>query len=66
MSYLVVDLDQEKRAREKLESRERDSARLRDGQVSSADLRRENSFFSGLSLSRYQIVAIGGQSICQS
>jgi hypothetical protein len=66
MSYLVADLDHDKRALEKQESREQDAARLRDGQVSPADLRRENSFFSGLSLSRYRMVAIGGKSICHS
>jgi hypothetical protein len=66
MSYLVADLDHDKRALEKQESRERDAARLRDGRVSPADLRRKNSFFSGLSLSRYRMVAIGGKSICHS
>jgi hypothetical protein len=63
MSYVVAPLDPRKRALEKQESRDRDAARLREGSVNRAELRRENSFFSALPLNRYQMVAIGGKSI---
>ena len=54
------------RALEKQASREHDLARLKAGEVSAADLRRENGIGSRLSLGRYRMSAIGGRSILRS
>jgi hypothetical protein len=48
--------DPAERARQKQAARERDDARLRDGEVSRDALRREVGFFSVLDLSRSRIV----------
>jgi hypothetical protein len=48
--------DPTERARQKQAARERDDARLRDGEVSRDALRREVGFFSVLDLSRSRIV----------
>ena len=66
MSFAVSHLSAGQRALEKQESRRRDAARLNDGSISGADLRRENGLGSRLPLHRYQMSAIGGRSIRQS
>jgi len=54
--------DHHSRALEKQVSRERDAARLRSGEVSPEELRKENGWASRLQLDRYRVTAIGGQS----
>jgi hypothetical protein len=66
MSYKVAHFDPSQRALEKQESRDRDAARLKQGVVSRDELRRENSFFAGLPLNRYKMVAVGGKSIVRA
>jgi hypothetical protein len=66
MSYRVANLDSRKRALEKQKSRDRDQARLNNGSVSPAELRRENSMFAALPLHRYKMVAIGGKALAHS
>jgi hypothetical protein len=61
MSYQVLQLDAAERAREKQASRDWDAERLRRGEVSRAQLARENGFFEPLELSSFQIAAIGGR-----
>lgn len=63
MSYQILELDQVERARQKQASRERDSARLQHGDVSPAELQRENSFFGPLNPARFEILAIGGRPV---
>jgi hypothetical protein len=53
--------DPAERAREKQESRDRDAARLKAGQISAAELNRENDFFASLPIENSEIVAIGGR-----
>lgn len=61
MSDQILELDVEERARQKQASRERDLARLRNGEVSPAELAHENNFFAALDLPSFKIVAIGGR-----
>ena len=51
------------RSEEKRRQRAEDEARLARGDISIADLRRENSIFAVLPLSTFRITAIGGKSI---
>jgi len=60
MNYKIEKLDQAERARQKQESRDRDLARLASGEISAAELNRENGFFSALPLQSFKIEAIGG------
>lgn len=66
MSFKVSHFDPYERALEKQASRDRDAARLRQGDVSRQELRRENSYFAALPLDRYKMVAIGGKSIARA
>jgi len=61
MAYRVLELNVEERARQKQASRERDLARLRNGEVSPAELAHENNFFAALDLPRFKIVSISGR-----
>jgi hypothetical protein len=61
MSYQVLELDPAKRVLDKAAARDRDAERLRSGEVSCAQLGRENNFFSSLDLSSFEIAAIGGR-----
>ena len=63
MSYQIRELDQKERARQKQASRDRDRERLARGEVSRAELQRENDFFAPLDISSFEIVAIGGRPI---
>ena len=65
MSYRVLQLDAAERAREKQASRERDAERLQRGEVSRAQLARENDFFEALDPSGFEIVAIGGRPLAR-
>jgi hypothetical protein len=59
MSYKIEKLDQAERARQKQARRDRDHARLEVGEISPAELNRENGFFSALPLGKFKIVSIG-------
>ena len=61
MSVLIVELDQQERARQKQASRDRDLARLAQGEISAQDLQHENSFFGSVDPGSFEIVAIGGR-----
>ncbi|HZH50300.1 MAG TPA: hypothetical protein VEZ16_00310 [Microvirga sp.] len=65
VDFKVERLDAAERAAEKQASREHDLARLNSGEVSRAQLRAENGFFSSLRLSELRIVAIGGKPLSE-
>ncbi|CAH2606174.1 conserved protein of unknown function (plasmid) [Rhodovastum atsumiense] len=54
-------LDQKRRADEKQASRDRDQQRLAAGEVTAAELARENSFFRSFDLEKFAIESIGGR-----
>lgn len=66
MNFRVGQLDPNKRALEKQESRDSDRFRLQNGFVTPAQLRRENAALSALPLHRYKMVAIGGKILTRS
>lgn len=47
------------RVKEKQASRDEDERRLRDGEISPNELRRENGFASSLDISKFKITHIG-------
>lgn len=51
------------RPAEKQASRDEDAARLARGEITPAQLRRENNFFGALDMQRFKIVAIGGRPV---
>lgn len=53
------------RADQKQEARDLDRERLEHGEISRADLRRENDFFAGVDFSGFRIVAVGSASVGQ-
>ena len=55
MAYQVGYFDPEERSREKWASRDEDSRRLRDGEVSREQLRRENGLFSAFDVKQASI-----------
>ncbi|MBY5551021.1 hypothetical protein HFO61_30210 [Rhizobium leguminosarum] len=55
--------DQEARAAAKQASRDEDTRRLGAGEVSQAEVKQENGFFSSLDKSKFTMVAIGGKPI---
>lgn len=63
MSYKVMILDQKARAAEKQASRDEDERRLKAGEITEQELRRENSFFGALfegdNHHKWRMVAIG-------
>lgn len=63
MSYEIKSLDQRARAAAKQASRDEDARRLAAGEISEDELRRNNSFFGSLDMSRFRMVAIGGKPI---
>ena len=56
-------LDPQRRAREKQASRDEDARRLAAGEITAADLARENDFFAGFDPSKARISAIGERRI---
>ncbi|MGI0524003.1 hypothetical protein [Rhizobium giardinii] len=63
MSYKIMKLDQKARAEAKRASRDEDERRLAAGEITKQELRRENSFFGALDMSKFRIVAIGGKPV---
>lgn len=61
MGYRILELNVEERAHQKQASRDRDLARLRNGEISPAELAQENNFFAALDLPSFKIVSIGGR-----
>jgi hypothetical protein len=61
MNYQVEKLDQAECVRKKQASRDCDLARLESGEISAAELNRENGFFSALPLHKFRIESIGGK-----
>lgn len=59
----IFKLDGPDRAAAKQASRDRDLSRLASGDVGQGELRRENSFFASLDVSKLKMVAIGGRPI---
>lgn len=51
------------RAQQKQLSRDQDAQLLQSGQITEAELKRRNSFFSALPVKRYKMVAIGGRPV---
>ena len=58
-------LDPEQRAREKQAARDEDARRLAAGEITVAELAKENGFFAGFDLSKARITAIGKRRIGQ-
>jgi hypothetical protein len=61
MSYQILPLDAAERAREKQASRDRDAERLQRGEISRAQLARENGLFEVLDQAGFEIVAVGAR-----
>lgn len=55
--------DPKKRAAEKQASRDEDARQLAAGEVTHAELRKRNGFFSSLDFKKWVMVAIGGKPI---
>lgn len=51
------------RAQQKQLGRDRDAMLLKSGQVSEAELKQRNSFFSALPIKRFKVIAIGGKPV---
>lgn len=64
-SMMVRMFDIRNRAVQKQEARDLDRVRLEHGEISRADLRRENDFFAEVDFSRFRIVAVGNRPIEQ-
>jgi hypothetical protein len=60
MSCKIGYFDPAERAREKQESRDRDIARLRAGEITPEELNRENDFFASIPIEKFKIKSIGG------
>lgn len=58
--------DQSPRAKQKQLSRERDEMRLKSGEISPEQLKRDNSFFLSVPIKRFKIAAIGGKPLKRS
>ena len=54
-------LDDSPRAKQKQLSRARDEMRLKSGEVSLDQLKRDNSFFNAVPIKRFKMVAIGSK-----
>ncbi|GAB4361798.1 MAG: hypothetical protein Kow00114_16620 [Kiloniellaceae bacterium] len=63
MAYRVSKLDGAERARQKQASRDEDARRLATGEISRAELQRENSFFNSLPFEKATITKIGRRSV---
>lgn len=61
MSYKISTFHPEERARQKQASRNEDARRLAAGEITKAELKRENGMLSGMDFSNASIVAIGGK-----
>jgi hypothetical protein len=65
MSYKISTFDPAERARQKQASRDEDARRLAAGEVTKAQLKRENGMLSGMDFSNSSIVAIGGKKLAK-
>lgn len=63
MSYKVSFVDPVERAAAKQRSRDDDARRLAAGEIKKQELRKENSFFGALDVSKLRMLSIGGKPV---